>query len=339
VQTVTLKHSSPGIGNLTPRGPLSEAAIARLSSPPDPAPFGADIHLGTASPLEDEDLQLSLYLLHEIDYRSLPGIDEGWEWQPALIELRNRLDDVFLAAVDAAVGPFAHVPPSEVAAELFRLEREDDGPALSRFVEVHADVDQFREFMMHRSLYQRKEADPHSWAIPRLAGPAKAALVEVQADEYGGGNPARVHSELFANSMRELGLDPRENAYLDRIPAPTIATVNLMSALGKRRARRGAIVGHLAMFEITSAGPNRRYGNALRRLGFGPAATDIYDEHVEADSVHENIAAYDLAQALATAEPRLAAEVQFGARALLRLEARFAARLLDRWHEGRSSLL
>jgi len=336
VETV-IENRSPEIGELTARGPLSECVLARLSAPPDQAPFEAGYREGAVTPLEDEDLQFALYLLHEIDYRSFPGVAEDWEWQPSLLEFRNRLDAVFLDAVDIAVGAFEPVPPDEVGGELFRLEREDDGPALSRFIEFHADADQFREFMIHRSLYQLKEADPHSWAIPRLSGSAKAALVEVQADEYGG-DPERVHSRLFANSMRELGLDTRENAYLGQVPAATIATVNLMSALGKRRARRGAIVGHLAMFEITSAIPNRRYGNALRRLGFGIAATGFYDEHVEADSVHENIAAYDLAQGLAVTEPRLAADIQFGARALLRLEDAFASHLLDNWRAGRPSL-
>ena len=37
---------------------------------------------------------------------------------------------------------------------------------------------------MHRSAYQLKEADPHTWAIPRLSGSVKAALVEV---EWGAG--------------------------------------------------------------------------------------------------------------------------------------------------------
>ena len=147
-----------------------------------------------------------------------------------------------------------------------------------------------------------------------------------------------MHSRLFAKTMAALGLDDGENAYLGLIPGPTLATVNLMSALGLRRSRRGAIVGHLAMFEMTSAGPNRRYGNGLRRLGFGPEAADFYDEHVEADSVHENIAAYDLAGGLARAEPEVAADIVFGARALLLLEDRFARHLLSSWERGRSSL-
>jgi hypothetical protein len=111
-----------------------------------------------------------------------------------------------------------------------------------------------------------------------------------------------------------------------------------MSVLGLARSRRGAIVGHLAMFEMTSAQPNRRYANALRRLGFDAEATDFYDEHVEADAVHENIAAYDLAGGLARQEPELADDIVFGARALLFLEDRFARRLLESWARGEPSL-
>lgn len=111
-----------------------------------------------------------------------------------------------------------------------------------------------------------------------------------------------------------------------------------MSATGLRRERRGAIVGHLAMFEMTSTQPNRRYGNALRRLGFDAEATDFYDEHVEADAVHENIAAYDLAGALARQEPEVADDILFGARALLHLEDRLGRAALADWEAGRSSL-
>src|SRR6478735_6145188 len=138
-----------------------------------------------------------------------------------------------------------------------------------------------------------------------------------------------MHAVLFAKTMRGLGLDDTYGAYLDAIPGITLATVNLMSGFGLHRSRRGAIVGHLAMFEMTSSIPNRRYGNALRRLGLGAEATDFYDEHVEADAVHENIAAYDLAGGLARQEPELAPDILFGARALLLLEARFAQQLLD----------
>jgi hypothetical protein len=111
-----------------------------------------------------------------------------------------------------------------------------------------------------------------------------------------------------------------------------------MSLFGLHRRRRGAIVGHLALFEMTSSVPNRRYANALRRLGFGEDATAFFDEHVEADAVHEAIAAVDLAGGLVRQQPELCGDVLWGARALVDLDARWAAHLLDAWEDGRSSL-
>ena len=54
--------------------------------------------------------------------------------------------------------------------------------------------------------------------------------------------------------------------------------------------------------------------------------------------MHENIAAVDLAGGLARAEPELAADILWGARALVAVEARWARHLLDSWAAGRSSL-
>jgi hypothetical protein len=289
-------------------------------------------------PLGDDDLQLALYMCFELHYRSFPGADPSCEWNPSVLAVRAELERRFLDALAEAVGPPDEIDPGEVGDALFRLEEADDGVSLSRRLEREASLGEFREFVVHRSLYQLKEADPHSWAIPRLSGAEKSALLEVQSDEYGGGRPERMHSALFAKTMRALGLDDRENAYLDRVPGTTLATVNLMSAFGLSRARRGAIVGHLAMFEMTSARPNRRYANGLRRLGCGAEATDFYDEHVEADAVHENIAAYDLAGGLARQEPELAGDILFGARSLLFLEDLFARAVIDAWERGGSSL-
>jgi hypothetical protein len=78
----------------------------------------------------------------------------------------------------------------------------------------------------------------------------------------------------------------------------------------------------------------------LRRLGLDSVdATAFFDEHVTADAVHENIAAVDLAGGLADQHPELGPDVLWGARALVAVEARWAAALLESWEAGRSSLL
>jgi hypothetical protein len=147
-----------------------------------------------------------------------------------------------------------------------------------------------------------------------------------------------MHAVLFADTMRALGLDPSYGAYLDRIPGPTLTTVNVMSLFGLHRRWRGALVGHLALFEMSSVVPMGRYAAALRRLGVADGAP-FYDEHVRADARHEVVALHDLAGALALDEPALAADIVFGARALQRVEQTFASHLLDAWSKGRSSLL
>jgi hypothetical protein len=187
-------------------GPLSELVGAMLSTPPaenvvlplEAAEGVGELLGGVPDPLADDDFQLALYLCYELHYRGFPGVEESWEWSPTLLAARAALEAAFFGALEDAVGAGEPVDPDEVGDHLFRLEEGDEGVSLSRHLERHADLAQFREFVVHRSLYQLKEADPHSWAIPRLTGPAKVALLEVQGDEYGGGRPERMHSALFA---------------------------------------------------------------------------------------------------------------------------------------------
>jgi hypothetical protein len=320
-----------------PRGPISERVLAALAAPAGSLEVPA---LAVDDPLADEDLQLALYVCYELHYRGFDGVDPGWEWEPALIALRRELEAVFERALRAALGRVdGPGDPTRLDVALREIADADDAPSLSRFVESNASVEQLREFMIHRSAYQLKEADPHSWAIPRLFGRPKAALIEVQADEYGGGRAERIHAQLFAEAMDAVGLDPTYGAYLNQIPGVTLATVNLMSMCGLNRRLLGAIVGHLALFEMTSSIPNRRYADGIRRLGFGERATDFFDEHVLADAVHENIAAVDLAGGLARQQPDTADDILWGARALTLLDGRWASYVLAAWETGRSSLL
>jgi len=112
-----------------------------------------------------------------------------------------------------------------------------------------------------------------------------------------------------------------------------------MSMFGLHRRLRGAAVGHLAAFETSSSLPNRRYAAAVRRLGFGDPAAAYFDEHVEADAVHEQVAVRDVCGTLAVAEPELVPDIALGAAVCLHLDAVVASDTLDAWEAGRSSLL
>jgi hypothetical protein len=318
------------------RGPLSAYLFDGLAEPAHelsgwPSPHG--------DALAGEDVQLALYCCYELHYRSFEGVDDAWEWEPSLLAFRASLERAFESELLRLVDHPGRAYGGDMDLQLRALIDADDGPPLSRYLERRATLEEALEFLVHRSAYQLKEADPHSWALPRLTGKPKAALVEIQADEYGGGDERWMHATLFADALAGAGLDPSYGAYLDVIPGTTLATVNLMSLFGLHRRWRGAIIGHLAIFEMSSTGPNRRYGNAFRRLGFGADMTRFFDEHVEADAVHENVAANDLAGALAGESRELAADVLFGARALLAVDRGFTGRLMGSWERGESSLL
>lgn len=323
------------------RGPLSGYLLAHLATPPHPLP-----HPPTPPPEPfADDLQLALYICYELHYRSFAGVDERWEWHPDLLGFRSQLEAVFESGVRTIVAAEMDSLADtlddavEVERQLWALASSGKGPSLSAFVAASATLEQVRELAVHRSAYQLKEADPHTWAIPRLAGGAKAAMVEIQTDEYGGGSEAEMHASLFAVTMAELGLDASYGRYLDLLPGSTLATVNLISLFGLHRRLRGALVGHLAIFEMTSVVPMGRYSLALERLGVGDAGRRFYDVHVLADAHHQYVAAHDMAARLATDEPALATDILFGARAVTAVESRFTKKILKRWARGEPSLL
>jgi hypothetical protein len=107
---------------------------------------------------------------------------------------------------------------------------------------------------------------------------------------------------------------------------------------GLHRRWRGALVGHVALFEMCSVGPMGRYAAALRRLGWADPATRFYDAHVLADERHRVVALEQMVAGLLVDEPYLGGEVVFGARALAAVERGFSQALLGAWEAGRSSL-
>ncbi|MEA2666058.1 MAG: hypothetical protein QOI11_3002, partial [Candidatus Eremiobacteraeota bacterium] len=294
-----------------PRGEISEALLAALARPVHR--LGAPRVQAPADPLSDEDLQLALYCCYELHYHGLRGVADEWEWEPTLLALRRDLEACFESALVAAVArPPAPERVEDMDLALRAIAEADDAPSVSKYMDREATVEQLLEFLAHRSAYQLKEADPHSWALPRMYGAPKGALVQIQADEYGNGDPDRIHAKLFADTMSELGLDTTYGAYVDHLPGVTLATVNLMSFFGLHRRWRGAIIGHLALFEMESSVPNRRYASGLRRLGYGRRATEFFDEHVTADAIHEAVAAVDLAGGLARQQPELTRDILWG---------------------------
>ncbi|WP_243794309.1 iron-containing redox enzyme family protein [Saccharopolyspora gloriosae] len=316
-----------------PRGPLSEAVIAALGAPPPATGLPAPGEVG-AEPF-GEDLALALHTCYELHYRGFEGVSAEWEWNGGLLDWRASLEHLFRTALrDNVAGG------EDVDAELAGLLTETvPGDGVAQHLRDHGSWEQLREYFVHRSIYHLKEADPHAWVIPRLQGQAKAALVAVEYDEFGGGRGEDVHAKLFADLLDAAELESGYLHYLDVVPAPQLAIVNLMSMLGLHRGLRGALVGHFSAAEISTAPSAQRLANALERFGAPAACIRFFTEHIEADAVHEQIMRHDVIGDLLRREPHLARDVVFGIQATELLEGALTELLLGSWRKGSSSLL
>lgn len=311
-----------------PRGELSAAVL--------------DLLCGKCSALPDakgadpwgEDLTLALHLCYELHYQGLTGVTPDWEWDPSLLAWRAELESSFKEALRAEAG--GH---DDVSAALEPLLVEPlPGAGVTHFLRDSGDWWQVRELLVHRSIYHHKEADPHAWVIPRLRGVAKAAVVAVEYDEFGGGRAEAMHSRLFADMMDAAGLNPGYLHYLDQVPAPAIAVVNMMSMFGLHRALRGALVGHFAAAEVTTSPAAARMVAAIERHRTGDRLTRFYTEHIDADAVHEQVLRHDVIASLLADEPHLAPDIVFGIDATSIVEDHLADHLLRTWRAGHTSL-
>src|SRR4051812_16700550 len=194
-----------------PRGPLSAALCGAPSGAPTLSPStpatAETLAAASPEPLTDDDLQLSLGICYELHYRGFDDVDDAWEWDPDLLRLRALLEQRHLAALRELVGE-VEVTDDPVDQQLAALIAADDGPSLSRYLARHGTLEQWREYLTVRSVYHLKEGDPHTWAIPRLSGRAKAAMVEIQADEYGGGGPPPGDTEVVGRPLGGPGPPP-----------------------------------------------------------------------------------------------------------------------------------
>jgi hypothetical protein len=311
-------------------GPVSDLLVDLLTGARAEAPAAV---LNARPVLFDRDVQLALWIAYELAYRGFDDVDPALEWDPQVLRLRGEIERLFEAELRTATRERLDAVPDDGALGdlLLDLVAEDDGPSLAAYLRRDATTEQMLEFLRERSVQQLKESDPQSFLLPRLEGAAKVALAEIQYDEYGAGRAENLHQTLYARTLEAVGLDHTYGAYVEEISAVSLASANVMSLFALNRRLLGAGVGHFAAFEASSAVPTRRIASGMERLDLGLTAAAYFLEHVEADSVHEQVAARDLCESFVADHPDRRADVLFGAACVLHLDALSAAELLQRW--------
>lgn len=307
----------------TARGPLSEAVLTALRTGET---AGVAALAGDSSP---DDVQITLWSLYELHHRGFDDVADDLEWDPDLIALRRTLEDAFETELRERAPEFP--APGTFAEDFFAFIEAHDGPSVAAHLQRSATKEQMLQFLRHKSIYTLKESDHTTWTIPRLSNRVKAAVVELQYDEYGGGNPNRLHAQLFARGLEETGLSSEFGAYIDEAPLEILEQDNVMSLFGLNRRLRGASLGFLGAFEATSSSPSRKIARGLERLEFPAEIIEYYTEHVEADAVHEQLAVRNICGVFLQEHPEQYENVFFGAWVSLHVDDRYGERMLTEW--------
>ncbi len=313
-----------------PVGPLSERVITSLLDGRAPAP----VSVAQESDPFERDLQLALYVLNEFHYSGWAGVDDRLEWHADVTALRLSLSSEFHRRLESAVGAQSDVDPVEEARRLLSI----DGPSVSGYLRDHGTVDDVRESMMLRSPYQSKEADPHTFALPRFGGATKRVFTEIQAGEYGVGH-RRSHAELFADALDGLSLDPTPNAHVDWCGGASLATSNLVTLGAMQRHLRGIVLGQLSLFEMDSVTPNQAMVDCCDRLGVDPSVRPFFHIHVLADAEHQEMVESAFLTDYPRIEPEQVHNVIVGMRAQSLIDHTIARSVVPAWSSGRSALV
>lgn len=313
-----------------PVGPISKRIISALHAGTPPTTSHTPCR--GVYPLE-LDLQLGLYVLNELHYGGWTDVSDSLEWDADVTVLRAALSAAFERRLRRAL-PDVSADPREEAHRLLAL----GGLSVSRHLRDHGTVDQVRESMILRTPYQSKEADPHTFALPRFDGPTKRVFTEIQSGEYGVGH-RRSHSELFADALEGLGLDPTPNAHIDACSGAALATSNLVTLGAMQRRLRGIVLGQLSLFEMDSVVPNQAMVDCCDRLDVAASVRPFFHIHVMADTEHQQMVEKTFLTEYPTIEPDQIDNVLLGMRAQSMIDYTIAADTVPAWQQGRSALV
>ena len=314
------------------RGPVSTELLAALGRNdfPDHLPTlesAADAALrATEDILYDDDLQLALLCLYELHYSGIEGVDDRWEWHPALMTVRSRIEAAFEDRLRTGVERNGLEFGGDVSSD--RTPSSPQGVAEAR------------------SGWPRAGTGPPCptswpgrppWTRPASSWPTGPSTSSRRPTRTPGRSPGCPAGQVRAwwksrptstaaagpdgctrsfspGPCGALGLDPAFGPTWT-VPAITSPRSTPCRLFGLQRRLRGAIVGHLAIYEMTSSIPNA-YARGFRRLGFDAVTDSSTSMWRPTRSTSRSPAG--TWPAAGRADPALAPDVFFGAAAVLR---------------------
>ncbi len=163
-----------------------------------------------------------------------------------------------------------------------------------------------------------KAATNHKLAFPSLVfitrnDDTRQGLIQVLYDEYGNGDPTKIHAKLLGRFLAELGTSPDTDLILPEVKQFGDTTL----ALWKGNDPVLAFGYHYAL-EYIAMDVHRAFAAGLEGYGFSPEALEYFRYHSTAEEEHEQEACTGFLRYAEdpAARPRLLEGVKIGIQAL-----------------------
>lgn len=180
--------------------------------------------------------------------------------------------------------PIKTVTALQAAIEQLVAESAQSPTSSSTWLTAEMDREALARLLGEYAIDGLTEASAMFAIVPRLQGQAQAAVMRILIDEFGCGNPQRVHAALYRQLLQELGLSTDLHVYLDTVNVESLAFVNVYHWLTKRAPRVDAYLGALAYTEMAIPASFASLALACERLGIRQRT--YFTEHVHIDPYH-----------------------------------------------------
>eukprot|EP00879_Flechtneria_rotunda_P002011 GHRR01002188.1.p1 GENE.GHRR01002188.1~~GHRR01002188.1.p1 ORF type:complete len:513 (+),score=225.29 GHRR01002188.1:455-1993(+) len=156
------------------------------------------------------------------------------------------------------------------------------------------------------------EASRQSRVCAGAANLVACTIFRVLMEEYGTGRYQRKHSTFYKTMMEQLGLNTKEESYLDLVPWQWLATGNQNFLLTERRRHYLRYAGALSFFEINGPSVYKTYLAAAQRNGLSEDACGYWALHIKEDERHGKQMLEEVALPLVDMYPQDAWEMVLG---------------------------
>ena len=269
----------------------------------------------TSPEAENRFLQRILYRINRLNFVWYNNLNQYLNERSFYLQwVRDRIESVWqaweLAQIDVE-----RLQKIDVKQALIERANVDLEPPLSEnkcYLREQMTIDGYRHLLAIASLDGLVESSRLCHILGGASNEVQATLIRVLLEEYGNGRFSRKHSTFFAQMMRELGLIPEPEVYLDWVPWQVLASINHNFLLTQRKRYFLRYLGGFTYFEIVGPSIYKDYIAAASRLGLSETAMGYWELHVREDERHGQWMLNNVALPLVDLYPNEAWELVLG---------------------------